>query len=51
MDYWERTDLLAEVTFEILAPIEATAFTQEEWEREDSFIADFAKNGENYFAA
>ncbi|ESP92916.1 putative nucleotidyltransferase [Pseudoalteromonas luteoviolacea 2ta16] len=51
MNYWERIDLLTEVIFEIFAPIEATAFTQEEWERGDSFVADYAKNGEIYFAA
>ncbi|MBA3031371.1 MAG: nucleotidyltransferase domain-containing protein [Desulfobacteraceae bacterium] len=50
-NYWERIDILTEVIYEIFAPIEAVAMTQEEWEEGDSFISDFARNGEVLFAA
>ena len=50
-DYWERIDLLADVIYQIFAPIEAIALTQEEWEKKDSFIVDFARQGEILFAA
>jgi hypothetical protein len=35
----------------VIAPIEAVALTQDEWDNEDSFAADFARNGEVIFAA
>jgi predicted nucleotidyltransferase len=50
-DYWERIDILSEAIYEVFAPIEAVAMTTEEWERGDSFIADFATNGEVLYAA
>ena len=50
-DYWERIDILADVIYEIFAPIEAVAMTQDEWDRGDSFVTDFASNGEVLFAA
>ena len=50
-DYWERIDILSETIYEIFAPIEAVAMTQEEWDRGDSFVTDFAVNGEVLFAA
>ena len=50
-DYWERIDILTDVIYEIFAPIEAVAMTQEEWDRGDSFVVDFARNGEVLFAA
>lgn len=49
--YWERIDILADAIYEIFAPIEAVAMTPEEWESEDSFITDFARNGEVFYAA
>lgn len=49
--FWERIDILTDVIYEIFAPIEVTALTQEEWERGDSFVTDFARNGEVLFAA
>jgi predicted nucleotidyltransferase len=49
-NYWERIDIMADVIYEIFAPIESVALTPEEWE-EDSFVADFARNGEILFAA
>lgn len=50
-DYWERIDILADVIYEIFAPIEAVAFTQSEWDQGDSFVIDFARDGEILFAA
>jgi predicted nucleotidyltransferase len=44
--YWERIDILTNAIYRILEPIEASAFTPEEWQRQDSIIVDFAKNGE-----
>ncbi len=49
--YWERVDILADVIYEIFAPIEAVAMTPEEWERGDSLIAAFARKGEILYAA
>lgn len=49
--YWERIDILADVIYEIFAPIEAIALTQDEWDNEYSFAVDFARNGEVLFAA
>jgi predicted nucleotidyltransferase len=45
-NYWERIDILSSAIYEIFEPIEATAFTPEEWERGESLIVDYAKNGE-----
>ena len=49
--YWERIDILSDAIYEIFAPIEAVAFTQDEWEQGDSFVIDFARDGETLFAA
>ena len=43
--YWERIDILTEAIYKVLAPIEASAFTPEEWKTEKSLIVDYAKNG------
>jgi predicted nucleotidyltransferase len=51
MSYWERIDLLSDVIYEIFAPVEVVVFTCDEWERGDSFVADFARHGEVLFAA
>lgn len=50
-DYWERIDILSDAIYEIFAPIEATAFTEDEWMDGNSIIADFAQNGEIIYAA
>ena len=50
-DYWERIEILTEAIYQIFEPIEAVDMTPEEWERGDSFIVDFAKNGEILYAA
>jgi predicted nucleotidyltransferase len=51
MGYWERIDIISDAVYEIFAPVEAVAMTSEEWERGDSIITDFARNGEILFAA
>jgi predicted nucleotidyltransferase len=43
--YWERIDILTEAIYKVLAPIDAFAFTPEEWKSEKSLIFDYAKNG------
>ena len=50
-NYWERIDILADVIYEIFAPIEAIALTEDEWSQGDLFVTDFACNGEILFAA
>jgi uncharacterized protein len=51
MDYWARIDFLTEAIYEIFEPIEAFLFTPGEWERSDSFLVDYAKDGEIVYAA
>lgn len=43
--YWERIDTLSEAIYQVFAPIEATAFTPEEWQAGKSLIVDYAQNG------
>ena len=49
--FWERIDILADVIYEMAAPVEAVAMTPEEWEKGEAFVFDFASNGEVLFAA
>ena len=49
--FWERIDIMSDVIYEIFAPIEAVGLTPDEWEEGDSFVTDFARNGEILFAA
>ena len=44
--YWQRIDLLSAAIYEVFQPIEAIAMTPQEWEKGDSLIADYARNGE-----
>jgi len=44
--YWERIDILSAAIYDIFEPIEATAFTPQEWQNRESIIVDFAKKGE-----
>jgi predicted nucleotidyltransferase len=44
-NYWERIDILTEAIYKVFAPIDASAFTPEEWKAEKSLIVDYAKNG------
>jgi predicted nucleotidyltransferase len=43
--YWERIDVLSEAIHKVLAPIEASAFTPEEWRDGNSLMIDYAKEG------
>jgi len=49
-DYWERIDILADAIYEVFEPIEAVALTSEEWEKGESGIVDYAKEGEVIFS-
>ena len=44
--YWERIDILSDAIYEVFEPIEAIAMTPEEWERKESPVVDYAKDGE-----
>ena len=43
--YWERIDISTEAIYKVSAPIEASAFTPEEWKNANSLLVDYAKNG------
>jgi predicted nucleotidyltransferase len=43
--YWERIDILTEAIYEVFAPIEASAFTPDEWKSKKSLLSDYAQNG------
>lgn len=43
--YWERINILTDAIYQVFAPIEASAFTPDEWKSEKSLIFDYAKNG------
>ena len=47
--YWEKIEILSKGIMEVFEPIEAVAMTPEEWEKSDSFIAAFAREGEVVF--
>jgi len=49
--YWERVEVLSDVIYEIFAPLDAVALTQDEWDGGESFVVDFARNGEVLYAA
>ncbi len=49
--YWERIELLGEAVYEVWEPIEAVAMTPQEWEKGDSMIAQFAREGELVYPA
>jgi len=46
MDYWKRIDILSAAIYRVFQPIEAVAVTPEEWQRGDSRITDYARDGE-----
>jgi predicted nucleotidyltransferase len=46
LGYWERIDILSQVIYEVFEPIEATAYTTEEWGSGNTTIYEYAKNGE-----
>jgi predicted nucleotidyltransferase len=43
--YWERIDILSEAIYTVFAPIEASAFTPEEWAAGNSLLVAYAENG------
>jgi predicted nucleotidyltransferase len=43
--YWERIDILTDAIYKVFAPIEASAFTPDEWKSKKSLISDYAQNG------
>ncbi|HFE66877.1 MAG TPA: nucleotidyltransferase domain-containing protein [Chloroflexi bacterium] len=43
--YWERIDILSDAIYRVSAPIEATAFTPQEWRSGKSLIVDYARDG------
>ena len=43
--YWERINILSDAIYAVFAPIEASAFTPDEWKSKESLITDYAKNG------
>lgn len=51
MTYWERIDFLSGAIYEIFEPIEALSYTPSEWKKNDSFLNDYARDGEVVFAA
>lgn len=51
MGYWARIEILSEAIYDVFAPIEAVAMTTDEWEKKDSFICDYARDGEVLYAA
>jgi len=46
LNYWERIEIISDAIYDVFEPIEAFSFTQKEWEKKDSFLADFAQDGE-----
>lgn len=46
MDYWERINVLSESIYDVFAPIDAVAFTPEEWDTKSSIIIEYAERGE-----
>ena len=49
--YWERVEVLSDVIYEMFAPLDAVALTPDEWDGGESFVVDFARNGEVLYAA
>ena len=45
-DYWERIDLLSKAIYQVFAPIEAVALTQEEWDNKSNSVCAYAQQGE-----
>jgi len=45
-DYWERIEILSDAIYDLFEPIEALAVTPDEWEKKESLIIDYAKDGE-----
>lgn len=50
-NFWERIEILSSAIYEVFEPIEAVAMTGEEWEKGESTIAAYAKEGEVIYSA
>jgi len=46
MGYWDRIDIISKAIYEVWEPIEATAYTPEEWTAGATTICEYAKSGE-----
>ncbi len=49
--HWERIIVLSDAIYDLWEPIEAVAMTPDEWEKGDSMIAQFAREGEEVYSA
>ncbi len=49
-NFWERIDILTNAIYEVFEPIEAVALTVEEWEKGESTIGEYSKEGEVIFS-
>jgi len=49
--YWDRIEILSKAIYKVFEPIEALAYTPEEWELGEDGIIDYARQGETVFAA
>ncbi|MBF0619485.1 MAG: nucleotidyltransferase domain-containing protein [Candidatus Omnitrophica bacterium] len=45
-DHWKRSTMLGAAVYKVFAPIQAVAFTPDEWESGDSMLCSFARTGE-----
>jgi predicted nucleotidyltransferase len=50
LDYWDRIAVLSHAIYEVFEPIEAVAYTTEEWNKGNTTIYEYAKNGETLAA-
>ena len=49
-DHWSRSKILGAAVYKVFAPIQAVAFTPDEWENGDSLVRIFAREGEIIFS-
>ena len=49
--FCERIEILSDAIYEVFEPIEAVALTNEEWEKGERVVVDYAKKGEVIFTA
>lgn len=49
--YWQRIDILSDAIYEVFEPLEVVGMTTDEWEKGDSFLVDYAKDGDIVYAA
>jgi predicted nucleotidyltransferase len=44
--YWDRIEILSDAIFTVFEPIEAIAMTPQEWDKGESSIVEYARDGE-----